>query len=92
MILEREKTYNSAGKKLAWTDNFVPGQDAKVGSSNYFIPIYSGLGGGNPNLVMILWFFDSRAGAAYDQKDADGKDIMNEDFVAPEVQSPPSPA
>lgn len=79
-MLEKEKSYNNgASKKRAWVHNSVPGEDGKVGSSNYFIPIYSSSGGGNPNLAMILWFFDSRSGASKEK-------AMNEDFVAPEVR------
>ncbi|KAF2661986.1 Metallo-dependent phosphatase [Lophiostoma macrostomum CBS 122681] len=83
-LLEREKTYNLGDKKRSWTESSVPGEDDQVGSSNYYIPIYSS-GGGNAKLVMLLWFFDSRAGGAFDQTTADGKDVALEDFVAPEV-------
>lgn len=77
-ILQKEQSYNKAGgKKLAWTEAAVPGDNAKVGTSNYYIPVYSSSGGGDPKLVMVLWFFDSRAGHT--------KDGRLEDFVAPEV-------
>jgi hypothetical protein len=84
-LLEKEQSFNKEGKKLAWTDSSLPEPDAEVGTSNYFIPIYSSSGGGNPELVMLLWFFDSRDGQVFQQKDATGKDIPINDFVAPEV-------
>jgi hypothetical protein len=84
VLLEKEKTFNIGNKKRSWTESSVPGEDDKVGSSNYYIPIYSS-GGGNAKLVMLLWFFDSRAGGAFKQTTADGKDVALDDFVAPEV-------
>jgi hypothetical protein len=78
-ILKTEHQYNSVGTRLAWTQSNVPGEDSKVGTTNYFVPVYSSSGGATPNLVLMLWFFDSRAGTGFQQ---DGK---LDDFVAPEV-------
>lgn len=78
-ILKKEESYNTFGDRRTWTRSMVPGDDAKVGSSNYYIPIYSSRG---DNLVMMLWFFDSRGGGTF------GKKGKMEDFVTPDVRYP----
>lgn len=50
------------GKKLSFTTSSVPGAHEQVGTSNYYVPIYSSSGG---SLVMMLWFFDSKGGRVF---------------------------
>jgi hypothetical protein len=82
-FLNREKAFNTGGKRLAWTESSVPGNDDTVGSSNYFIPVYSSSDG--RKLVMMLWFFDSRAGGTFGKKTGNGKDLPLEDYVHQDV-------
>lgn len=83
-MLRREQAYNTPGGKMrAWTSSAVQGDDARFGTSNYYIPVY---GSSGYNAVLVLWFFDSRAGEAYGAK---GNRL--EDFVAPEVLIPVPP-
>ena len=60
------------GKKLSFTTSSVSGTHDQVGTSNYYVPIYSSSGGDNPSLVMMLWFFDSKGGRAFNPT---GEDI-----------------
>ncbi|KAF2017661.1 Metallo-dependent phosphatase [Aaosphaeria arxii CBS 175.79] len=82
-LLKQEKIAGNIGegKQLSWTSAMVQGPDEAVGTSNYFIPIYASSGGGNPQISMLLWFFDSRSGNKFQQAGPDGKDIGIEDFV-----------
>jgi hypothetical protein len=51
------------GAKLSFTTSSVPGEHNEVGTSNYYIPIYSS---SDPNkLAMLLWFFDSKGGRVF---------------------------
>ncbi|KAI8933535.1 hypothetical protein NX059_009273 [Plenodomus lindquistii] len=51
------------GKKLSFTTNSVEGAANKVGTSNYFIPVYSSTD--SNELKMLLWFFDSKGGRVF---------------------------
>ncbi|KAF2127868.1 Metallo-dependent phosphatase [Dothidotthia symphoricarpi CBS 119687] len=53
------------GKKLSFTTSSVPGAHDQVGTSNYYVPVYSSSGGDNPSLEMMLWFFDSKGGRVF---------------------------
>ncbi|KAJ4292819.1 hypothetical protein N0V90_009482 [Kalmusia sp. IMI 367209] len=52
------------GRQLTFTMNSLDGDPNVVGSSNYFIPLYS-TSSGKRELRMILWFFDSKGGFLY---------------------------
>jgi hypothetical protein len=71
-MLERE---HAIGGNLAFTKSMVYGKYHEVGTSNYYVPVYESDGGGNPNLAMLLWFFDSRGGSRFRETGQDGKDI-----------------
>lgn len=79
-IFEREHRYANA-----ITGNMVSGSNAGV--SNYYIPVYSsnwtqrGLPTADQVPEMILWFFDSRGGAAYQQLDSSGNTIPVPEWV-----------
>jgi hypothetical protein len=64
------------------TRNMVPGKD--VGITNYYLPVYSS----RPldlDPEVILWFFDSRGGHYCQQKDGDGDDVPQPEWVHPSV-------
>ncbi|KAF2796507.1 Metallo-dependent phosphatase [Melanomma pulvis-pyrius CBS 109.77] len=82
VMAEREQ---AVGGKLAWTKMMVDGEYNEVGTSNYYVPIYASSGGGNPRLAMLLWFFDSKGGRAYQQTDPDGEDVPVADYVDQKV-------
>lgn len=75
-ILARERLYSNAR-----TTKMVFDQDAGV--SNYYLPVY----GSNCSAyhacapALLLWFFDSRGGFLFQQKDADGNQIGQPDWV-----------
>ncbi|KAI1125978.1 Metallo-dependent phosphatase [Nemania abortiva] len=74
-ILEREKLW-----KNSRTSSMVPGD---VGTSNYYLPVYEH-GCVNEracSIELLLWFFDSRGGFKYQQKDASGNRIGQPDWV-----------
>ncbi|PVH92252.1 Metallo-dependent phosphatase [Periconia macrospinosa] len=71
-------------RKVTWTENAVAGEYHDVGTSNYYIPIYSAGGGGNPKLKMLLWFFDSKGGNRYQPQ---GVDVPVTDMVDEKVIS-----
>lgn len=77
-LLEREQTI---GGKLAFTKSMVDGDYNDVGTSNYYVSVYESGGGGNPNLAMLLWFFDSKGGRRFGETDQDGKDVPVADHV-----------
>lgn len=69
------------------TRKMVEGSELEVGTSNYYLPVFSA---GckvsykcTPHL--ILWFFDSRGGARYQERDADGKQIGLKNWVDAKV-------
>ncbi|KAF2107541.1 Metallo-dependent phosphatase-like protein [Lophiotrema nucula] len=81
-ILKREK---DLGDKLALTSSMLQGNESKIGTSNYYLPVYSSTGGGNPTLVMLLWFFDSRGGREFGKTQPDGKDVPMDEWVDQDV-------
>lgn len=52
------------GDQLTFTTSTVAGDPNLVGTTNYFIPIYSKVDG-KQVLKMIFWFFDSKGGYGY---------------------------
>ncbi|KAI3335160.1 Metallo-dependent phosphatase [Ustulina deusta] len=75
-ILEREK-----GWRNSRTSPMVFGPDAGV--SNYYLPVYDH-GCVDENTCspeLILWFFDSRGGFKYQQKDAEGNRVGQPNWV-----------
>ncbi|KAF2006643.1 Metallo-dependent phosphatase [Amniculicola lignicola CBS 123094] len=83
-LMEREQ---SIGGKLAYTKSMVWGEDHDIGTSNYYVPVYSSTGGGNPTLKLLLWFFDSKAGRQFGKTGPDGKDVSMTDWVDPKVST-----
>ncbi|KAI0534920.1 calcineurin-like phosphoesterase [Xylaria digitata] len=75
-ILERERGWGNSR-----TSPMVPGPDAGV--SNYYLPVYDH-GCVNEHTCrphLILWFFDSRGGFKYQQKDASGNRVGQPNWV-----------
>lgn len=70
------------GKKLSFTTSSVQGEPDQVGTSNYFVPVYSSPDGSK--LAMLLWFFDSRGGRIYQPSSVD---IPVDDWVDDTVRS-----
>ncbi|GAP93186.1 putative calcineurin-like phosphoesterase [Rosellinia necatrix] len=75
-ILEREKKW-----KNSRTSRMVFGPD--VGTSNYYLPVYDHgcLDESTCPPQLLLWFFDSRGGFKYQQKDASGKRVGQPNWV-----------
>ena len=73
------------GQKLSFTTSTVAGPYKQIGTSNYYIPVYASKGGGNPQLSMMLWFFDSKGGRDYDNVDSDGMDVPVDSWVDDKV-------
>ncbi|KAK3669955.1 hypothetical protein LTR78_010127 [Recurvomyces mirabilis] len=71
-ILAREHQWPGAR-----TANMVQGGEAGV--SNYYLPVYPSSGADEP--CLILWFFDSRGGFLYQQRNASGDLIGQADWV-----------
>ncbi|KAI5924185.1 Metallo-dependent phosphatase-like protein [Camillea tinctor] len=75
-ILARERQYVQSR-----TTKMVYGQHA--GTSNYYLPVYNSsactYGGCTP--LLLLWFFDSRGGFLYQQKDAEGQRVGQPNWV-----------
>lgn len=80
---------NRNGKKLTWTTSSVQGDYNQIGTSNYYIPVYASSGGGNPELSMILWFFDSRGGEDYNPSGTGNPKSVG-DWVDEKVRLDPS--
>lgn len=77
-LLEREQAYRT----LSYTQSMVntPG----AGVSNYYIPIFSSdVNSYTPEV--ILWFFDSQGGVAFQELDSDGNQIHIPGVVDPSV-------
>ncbi|KAM3450638.1 hypothetical protein MY3296_005909 [Beauveria thailandica] len=76
LLLAREQTFPGAR-----TQSMVPGPAA--GSTNYYLPVYSA----SCNDVaccapkLILWFFDSRGGYYYQQRDRLGRALHHPNWV-----------
>ncbi|KAF2677779.1 Metallo-dependent phosphatase [Lentithecium fluviatile CBS 122367] len=75
---------NAGGRQMTWTTSSVKGDYNDVGTSNYYLPVYSMGGGGNPELKMVLWFFDSKGGRQYQPG---GADVPVSDWVDQKVVS-----
>lgn len=76
-LLQREKTYGD----LSLTQSMVDGDELVVGTSNYYLPVYGSAGGRNPRVELLLWFFDSRGGKAFQKHDSKGKEINVPGYV-----------
>ncbi|KAM0666662.1 hypothetical protein MY8738_002071 [Beauveria namnaoensis] len=76
LLLAREQTFSGAR-----TQSMVPG--AAAGSTNYYLPVYSA----SCNDVrccapkLLLWFFDSRGGYYYQQRDRLGRAVHHPNWV-----------
>lgn len=77
------------GKKLSLSTSSVSGPYEKIGTSNYYISLYSSSGGGNPHLSMMLWFFDSKGGHDLGKVDSNGSDVPVDNWVDDKVSSEP---
>ncbi|KAJ4982975.1 inactive purple acid phosphatase 16-like protein 2 [Stagonosporopsis vannaccii] len=75
------------GKRLSFTTSSVSGPYEQVGTSNYYIPVYASSGGGNPQLSLMLYFFDSKGGRDYQKTDPNGDDIPVPGWVDDKVTS-----
>jgi hypothetical protein len=75
-ILRREKRWVNSR-----TSAMVPGPD--VGVSNYYLPVYDNRCAHGKHCIpqLILWFFDSRGGFKYQQKDASGNRVGQPNWV-----------
>lgn len=73
-------TKDKNGQRLSFTTSSVPGPDDIVGTSNYFVPVYSS--SDKNKLAMLLWFFDSRGGRVYQPS---GDEIPVDGWVNEEV-------
>ncbi|KAI1305623.1 Metallo-dependent phosphatase [Xylaria venustula] len=75
-ILERERLWSNSR-----TSSMVPGSNAGV--SNYYLPVYDYGCADETTCIpqLILWFFDSRGGFLYQQKDAEGNRVGQADWV-----------
>lgn len=71
-ILDREQQHPNAK-----TTSMVPGREAGV--SNYYLPIYPSQGSDEPSL--LLWFFDSRGGAYFQETDESGERLEQPNWV-----------
>jgi hypothetical protein len=78
-MLEREKLIAGA---LSKTSCYVQGDENVIGTSNYFLPVYSN-GGDGPQgeLRMLLWFFDSKGGKRFQQRDSNGERVDEPDWI-----------
>ncbi|KAF1965996.1 Metallo-dependent phosphatase [Bimuria novae-zelandiae CBS 107.79] len=69
------------------TQKMVAGSELEVGTSNYYLPVY----GTNCTILdecppdLILWFFDSRGGARFQERNAAGKQIGLQNWVDTKV-------
>ena len=85
----RDNIEGKNGKKLSFTTSAVSGPYEQLGSSNYYIPVYASSGGGNPQLSLMLYFFDSRGGRDFQKVDANGKDMPIDGWVDDKVSPQP---
>ncbi|EME39448.1 hypothetical protein DOTSEDRAFT_75202 [Dothistroma septosporum NZE10] len=77
-ILAREQRYANA---LTRSDV----KNANAGVSNYYLPVYPYTNSTTPSL--LLWFFDSRGGFLYQQKNAAGAKVGQPNWVDQSVVS-----
>ncbi|KAI1415416.1 Metallo-dependent phosphatase [Hypoxylon sp. FL1857] len=74
-ILAREKRWSNSR-----TTQMVFGEESGV--SNYYLPVYdSGCSDESCTPELLLWFFDSRGGFRYQQKDDSGNRVGQPDWV-----------
>ncbi|KAH6642834.1 Metallo-dependent phosphatase-like protein [Boeremia exigua] len=89
-LMLEHMTNNIKGKNektLSFTKSSVAGPYEEVGSSNYYIPVYASSGGGNPQLSLMLYFFDSKGGRDFQKTDANGQDVSVPGWVDDKVTS-----
>ncbi|OCL12249.1 Metallo-dependent phosphatase [Glonium stellatum] len=67
-LLARESRY-----PLSLTRSMIQGSN--TGVSNYYLPVYSS-DAVNPTLRLLLWFFDSRGGKAFQKLDKNGNQVF----------------
>ncbi|OLN81028.1 putative inactive purple acid phosphatase 16-like protein 2 [Colletotrichum chlorophyti] len=80
-ILSREKQWPNAR-----TQRMVPGESA--GISNYYLPVYaSDCANDGCAPEMLLWFFDSRGGDKYQEKEQSGNFVTQPNWVHESVVS-----
>lgn len=73
------------GAQLTFTTSSVTGDPNLVGTTNYFIPLYSKVNG-KQVLKMVLWFFDSKGGFAYTNDGNNKQDVYS--YVHSDVSTP----
>ncbi|KAL4733576.1 Metallo-dependent phosphatase-like protein [Aspergillus similis] len=74
-LLARENRYPGS-----LTQSMVPGREAGV--TNYYLPVYgSGIRWPWSAPKMILWFFDSRGGSYFQERDSDGNEVPRPNWV-----------
>ncbi|KAF2476110.1 calcineurin-like phosphoesterase [Lindgomyces ingoldianus] len=78
-LMEREK---AIGRNLSHTNSMVKGKEAEVGTSNYYLPVYLS---GRKSIELLLWFFDSKGGWAYQDRTSEGLKVPTADYVNEEV-------
>jgi hypothetical protein len=72
------------GGQLTFTTSSVSGDPNLIGTTNYFIPLYT-MVGGKKVLNMILWFFDSKGGFGYTGDGNNKQDVYS--YVHPDVSN-----
>jgi hypothetical protein len=77
-----EERANMEGRRMTWMMDSVGGGYEDVGTSNYYVPVYSGDDAGDVQLKMVLWFFDSKGGRRYQPG---GVDVSVADWVDQKV-------
>jgi hypothetical protein len=82
-MLEVEKKYGG----LSYTQDMV--RDPAAGTSNYYLPVYGA--GSDYTPALILWFFDSQGGKAYQQINATGGTVAMPGVVHESVRPLPIP-
>ncbi|KAL1612632.1 hypothetical protein SLS60_000861 [Paraconiothyrium brasiliense] len=73
------------GGQLTFTTSSVTGEPNMVGTTNYFIPLYSKVNG-KQSLKMILWFFDSKGGFGYTGNGDNKQEVYG--YVHPDTPKP----
>jgi hypothetical protein len=83
-MLATEKTYGT----LSYTRDMV--RVPRAGTSNYYVPVY-GSSGDDDAPALILWFFDSRGGSYYQERNSTGGHVESPGVVHPAVRLPAPP-
>ncbi|KAJ0421597.1 Metallo-dependent phosphatase-like protein [Aspergillus carlsbadensis] len=74
-LLARENRYRNS-----LTRSMVPGREAGV--TNYYLPVYeSGIRWPWSAPKLLLWFFDSRGGGYFQERDGDGNEVPRPNWV-----------